>query len=73
MHDKEVITGSFFLLSKDRVGLRYLMCISLACIPRHTHPPGFVSSPSSYVMSRCSALDPFPQGPVSKSLLIALP
>lgn len=71
IHDKEVTTGFPFLLSKDRVGLWYLVYISMACIPRHTHPEGFVSLTSSYVMSRCRALDLFPQGPVSKSLLMA--
>lgn len=72
IHDREVVSGFSFLLSKDRVGLWYLVRISLVCIPRHTHPQGFVSVTSSYVMSRCRALDSFPQGPVSKSLLIAL-
>lgn len=70
--DKQVISGFSFLLSKARVGLWYLVPISLVCIPRHTHPQGFVSLTSSYVMSRCRALDLFPQGTVSKSLLIAL-
>lgn len=71
IQDKEVTSGFPFLLSKDRVGLWYLVYISMTCIPRHTHPEGFVSLTSSYVMSRCRALDLFPQGPVSKSLLIA--
>lgn len=72
IYDKEVISGFPFLLSKDRAGLWYLVYISLVHIPRHTHPQSFVSLTSSYVMSRCRALDLFPQGPVSKSLLIAL-
>lgn len=71
IYDKEVISGFPFLLSKDRVGLWYLVCISLACILRHTQPQGFVSLTSSYVIGRCRALDLFPKGPVSKSLLIA--
>lgn len=72
--DKEVLSGflslSFFLLSKDRVGLWYPVSISLARLPRHTHPAGFVSLTSSYVRRRWRGLSVFPPGPVSTSLLI---
>lgn len=59
-----------FLFCLVRVGLgsRYLVYFSLAHTPRHTHPQGFVSLTSSYVMSRCRALNSFPQGSVSIAL-----